>query len=48
MVFGGKMTERSDDLIKLPDVDDFPMGSKTTEPTLRKIFEIVIGCVLGI
>ena len=47
VVFGGNVTEGNGDLIKLPDVDGFLVGSTSTKPIFRTIFEIVNGYVQG-
>ena len=47
VVFGGNVTEGNGDLIKLPDVDGFLVGSTSTKPIFRTIFDIVNGYVQG-
>ena len=42
IVYGGSVTEtNADKLIELPDVDGFMIGSTSTKPIFRTIFDIV-------
>jgi len=42
IVYGGSVTESNcENLVKLPDVDGFLVGSSSTKPTFRTIFEIM-------
>ena len=46
IVYGGSVTEtNADKLIELPDVDGFMIGSTSTKPIFRTIFDIVHGYV---
>ena len=41
IVYGGSVTEtNADKLIELPDVDGFMIGSTSTKPIFRTIFDI--------
>ena len=42
IIYAGSVTEsNSETLIKLPDVDGFLVGSTSTKPVFRSIFECV-------
>lgn len=42
IVYGGSVTEtNADKLVELPDIDGFMIGSTSTKPIFRTIFEIV-------
>ena len=42
IVYGGSVTEtNAENLIKLPDVDGFLIGSTSCKPIFRTIFEMV-------
>jgi len=42
VVYGGSVTEiNGENMIKLPDVDGFLVGSTSTKPIFRTIFDIV-------
>lgn len=46
IVYGGSVTEtNADKLIELPDNDGFLIGSTSTKPIFRTIFDIVNRCV---
>lgn len=43
IVYGGSVTEtNAENFIKLPDVDGFLVGTISTKPIFRTIFEMVI------
>ena len=46
IVYGGAVTEtNADKLIELPDLDGFMIGSTSTKPIFRTIFDVVSGHV---
>ena len=46
IVYGGSVTEtNADKIIELPDNDGFMMGSTSTKPIFRTVFDVVNGHV---